>query len=209
MTQIPNITTGLNNFTPELFQRMSDAIAIAEDSNFRDELKGMKVWPSFWGRIFGFKRIDSSPDAFPIKTYSYLWSGGGFSSGVPAEDGTEPENFAPAVNLAEAYYGGDKLETTATYLGVDVQRMTGTGGYKLMPYITSQTRIQDNNGDLVEGVDSYFTGADGPLVRLYLVSVARDIVNPTTGEPYPAEELPPDYGVYAFSATNHFDGRCN
>lgn len=195
MTQIPNITTGLNKFTPELFQRMGDAIAVAEDSNFGDQLDGFKVWPSFWARITGFK-VATDPPQQTIRQFTYLWTGGGFSSGDP-----DDSNFSPAVNLAESSI------TEGTYLGVDIEKLEQTGNFKVMPYVNHDDTLQDGNGTLIKGVNDYFK-CGGNTVRMYLVGTQREIEDPNTGEPYPDTEQAPTVGVYAFSATPMFDGRC-
>lgn len=196
MTQIPNITTGLNKFTPELFQRMGDAIAVAEDSNFGDQLDGFKVWPSFWARITGF-RVETDPPQQTIRQFSYLWTGGGFKSGEP-----DDENFAPAVNLAES-----SIEE-GTFLGIDVERLEETGNFKVMPYVSHTGKIQNNAGELDKGIGEYFKTTGGNTVRMYLIGLQREIEDPNTGEPYPDSSQAPTVGVYAFSATPMIDGKC-
>lgn len=199
MSQIPNITQGLNKFTPELYRRMADAIAVAEDSNFGDQLKGMRVWPSFWARITGFKIADAERRNKTVRSFLYTWAGGGFSSGEP-----DDEDFNPAVNLAEA----DLDE--GTYLGVDIQQLELSSDFKVMPYCTSPNKIVNTDGDLDEGIDEYFTtGPDGAGVRIYVIGLFREIIDPTTGEPYPDETLAPTAATYAFTATPMLDGRCS
>ena len=199
MSQIPNITKGLNKFTPELYRRMADAIAVAEDSNFGDQLKGMRVWPSFWARITGFKLADADRQDKTVRRFLYTWAGGGFSSGEP-----DDEDFNPAVNLAEA----DLDE--GTYLGVEVEQLESSSNFRVMPYVTSSSKIVNTDGDLDKGVDEFFTVAgDGPGVRIYVIGLFREIIDPSTGEPYPDEALAPTTAVYAFSATPMLDGKCS
>lgn len=209
MSSTPKISKGLNKFTPGLFDRMGKAIEIAERSEFKEQLKGFKVWPSFWATIFGYCWLNNpgSPPYPRIRKYLYLWSGGGFSSGM------DPElpDFSPAVNLAEARDASDE-DSSGTYLGINIQRLKTTGLYQV-PYITSGIELVNEEGELDKGLgprteaDGYFTGGTGPTVRMYLMEIPDPSqLNPATGEPFGFDD--PSVAVYAFSATPNFDGPC-
>ena len=206
MSSTPKISKGLNKFSPSLFDRMGKAIEVAERSEFDDQLKGFKVWPSFWATIIGFNWIEGEGgESDRFRRFLYLWFGGGFSSGL---DPLEPE-FSPAINLAEHRYTGQPN----TYLGINRTRLKESSQYRQMPYITSNSEIVDENGELNKGrgnpdqASSYFKGGVGPTVRMYLLEVKDpDALNPATGEPFDFDD---SIGVYAFSATPNFDGPCN
>lgn len=208
MSDIPKITEGLNKFTPDLFARMGRAIQVAERTEFKDEVPGFKVWPSFWATLIGFhwENQGQFEENIRIRRYLYLWEGAGFSSGL---DPTEP-GFSPAINLAEFRSGG---EASQTYLGVNVERLKESSKFRQMPYINSgQSIVDDETGALTVGIgnsnqaESYFKGGRGPTVRMYLLEVKdEDRINPATGEPF---EFDDRIGVYAFSATPMFDGPC-
>lgn len=208
MSSTPKISKGLNKFSPSLFDRMGKAIEVAERSEFDDQLKGFKVWPSFWATIIGFHWLNFDPaEPVPrINKFLYMWDGAGFSSGVDPED----EEFAPAVNLAEARGTPDTL---GTYLGVNVQNLITTTGYSNMPYINSLSPIIDpETGIINQGIgnkrekEGWFTSGTGPTVRMYLLEIRdSEDLNPATGEPYDIDD---SIGVYAFSATPCFDGFC-
>ncbi len=192
MADIPKITVGLNKFSPELFQRMGDAIGFAERNEFGDQLSGFKVFPSFWATITGFSISDDTvTEDTRIRRFQYLWSGGGLTSGESGD-----EDFAPAINLAEKRTTGQP----ETYLGLSVEKLKLTG-LKNMPYIISNTPISDSNGVLNKGntAGDYFTDGIGPTVRMYQVA----IIDPD--DPMPFSDLP---AVYAFSASPNFDGPC-
>jgi hypothetical protein len=190
---IPNITVGLNKFTPELFDRMGEAIAFAERNNFGDQLRGFKVFPSFWATITGFAWVNNTgtEEETRIRRFKYMWSGGGLSSGQP-----DDENFAPAINLAEIRREGQPQ----TYLGINVDRIKETG-LRQMPYITSNEEIVDQNGNLTVGTSDsdFFTDGIGPTVRMY------------TAQIFDPDEANPDNDLgaaYAFTASPNFDGPC-
>ena len=192
MADVPKITVGLNQFSPELFQRMGDAIGFAERNDFGDRLDGFKVFPSFWATITGFTISDDAVgEDTRIRRFQYLWRGGGLSSGESGD-----EDFAPAINLAEIRNDGQP----ETFLGLSVEKLKLTG-LKNMPYITSNTPISNSNGELNKGntPGDYFTGGTGPTVRMYQVA----LVDPD--DPFSFNDLT---AVYAFSASPNFDGPC-
>lgn len=208
MSDIPKITEGLNKFTPDLFARMGRAIQVAERTEFKDEIPGFKVWPSFWATLIGFhwENQEEPEEFYRIRRYLYLWEGAGFSSGL---DPLEPD-FAPAINLAEFRSAG---EASQTYLGINVQRLRESTIFRQMPYINSSEPIVDEEtGELTVGIgnsnqaSSYFKQGRGPTVRMYLLEfLDENRINPATGEPFDFDET---VGVYAFSATPMFDGIC-
>ena len=208
MSSTPKITEGLNKFSPSLFDRMGKAIEFAERTEFNDQLKGFKVWPSFWAKIIGFHWLNYSPAPVPrINRYLYLWDGGGFSSGL---DPTDPE-FSPALNLAEPRRDPSSLRT---FLGIDVENLKDNSRFSQRPYINSiQPIIDIDTGEVNQGIgnisdpSAYFTNGAGPTVRMYLLEITNEgDLNPATGEPYDFDD---SIGVYAFSATPHFDGLCS
>ena len=192
MADVPNITVGLNKFTPELFQRMGEAIDFAERNDFGDQLRGFKVFPSFWATLTGFAWANpGDEDEIRIRRFLYMWSGGGLSSGQP-----DDENFTPAINLAEIRTSGQPK----TYLGINVERLKETG-LRQVPYITSDSEIVESNGELSVGKSDsdFFTDALGPTVRMYTAQIF-DPDDPNA---------PNDLGaVYAFTASPNFDGPC-
>ncbi len=204
MSSTPRISKGLNKFSPSLFERMGNAIEIAERSEYNEQLKGFKVWPSFWATIIGFCWDNNIGTPKPrFRRYIYLWEGAGFSSGLDPES----PDFAPAVNLAELR----REDEPPTFLGINLERLKTTG-LRQMPYVTAEGSIVDEDGELIAGLgprtsaDGYFKGCTGPTVRMYLMEVFDpNRINPVTGEPF---DFTTSTGVYAFSATPNFDGPC-
>jgi hypothetical protein len=203
MTSIPRITEGLNLFTPDLFQRMGQAIEAYEAGIPSPDPSVAVRAPSFWASIIGFQYINPTPEEGPddsskplVRAYRYMWQGP-----LGNKSGTDPdaEDFNPAYNLCEVRATAGQIKT---YLGINMKQLRDEEKlFRNMPYINSTEVIVDNDGNLTEGQGEYYmpniVTAQPPMVRMWPVTLYFDYIETETA-----------YVVHAFSATPMMDGRC-
>ena len=188
MSQIPPITTGLGNFTPEVWSRMSNSIYQSEQffGDVRPQQKVAQPNPvTFPVKITGWVMInEASGQDFsnPKRQFYYTWeevalkfninSGftfetldGARTSGTLADD-----DFTPAINGSEI---GVPTSRSGSFLGVNLEG-NEYPPVAMMPSVNGDT--VNDCGELIQNGSS-----NGPLVMLTILKCKQDDDDPNAG----------------------------
>lgn len=211
MSQIPPITTGLGNLTPEVWSRMSNSIYQSEQF-FGDVGPQRQVANpnpvTFPAKITGWVKINEvsgSDFTNPKRQYYYTWEEvalkfnintgltvetleGGRSSGTLADD-----DYTPAINGSEI---GVPASRVGSFLGINLEGNEYPPA-AIMPSV---------NGDSTNGcgeVDQSGS-SDGPLVMLTILKCKQDDDDPSGGSAF--RQLP---FVGFFYSAFQLDGCCS
>lgn len=212
MTSIPRISEGLNQFSPDLFQRMGAAIEAYEAGIEPPDNSVSVRSPSIWAEIIGFKYLnpdDDTPDNSGkplVRAYEYMWRGlSGKGSGLDPED----EDFIPGYNVCEV---DDVKDQVKTYMGLNMAALRNANKlFRNMPYINTDEVIVDLNGNLTKGQGEFyvapFLDIQAPIVRMWPVTIYTESMTYFRAE----RALRPDdpYIIMVFSATPMMDGTCS
>jgi len=181
VSQIPPISTGLGNLTPEVWSRMSNSIYQSEQFFGEVEPQKRVAQPNpvtFPAKITGFQLLDSisgSEFSNPKRQYLYTWQevalqfsvnagltfetlSGGRTSGSVGDD-----DFLPAINGSEI---GVPSSRSGAFLGINLE------GNEYPPV----AMMPSVNGGSVNGcgeVDQTGT-SNGPLVMLTILKCKQD-----------------------------------
>ncbi len=214
MSQIPPITTGLGNFTPEVWSRMSNSIYQSEQ--FFGDVGPQRQVPNpnpitFPALLTGYFLIQdtSNPSQQPTnprRLFYYTWEEVGINAtptGLTAstfngarESGNSPSDptFIPGINGAEY---GQPTSRNSALLGINLERYPEN--VAVMPSIHRASTV--SSGPVV---DTQHNDARGPLVMLTLLRCTVD--TNAKGNPDPDDQ----YRTIAmfYSAVN-VDGPCD
>ena len=213
MSQIPPITTGLGNLTPEVWSRMSNSIYQSEQfaGDVRPQRQVANPNPiTFPAKITGYFLIEdpdnpSQDTTNPRRQFYYTWEEVGINAsptGISAtkfngarESGNSPSDpiFIPGINGAE-YGQPDNRESAilGINLGLYPERVA------VMPSIHRSSSLSASGV-----VDTEHNDARGPLVMLTLL---RCTVNTSGGEPDPDDQY---RTVAMFYSAVNIDGPCD
>ena len=210
MRQIPPITTGLGNFTPQVWSRMSKSIYATEELDGRIAPQRNVANPNpvtFPAKITGWVKMNEasgSDFSNPKRQFYYTWEevalqfnintgfsfqtlAGGRTSGSLADD-----DFTPAINGSEI---GVPTSRSGSFLGINLE------GNEYPPV----AMMPSVNGDLVNdcGELDQNGSSNGPLVMLTILKCKQDSDDPGAGSGF--RQLP---FVGFFYSAFQLDGCC-
>lgn len=186
MSKIPGIQTGLGNFTPDVWRRMSDSIYSTEENAGERPPASSPDIPiaPFPAKITGYQVIDSvsgSDFTNPKRQYLYTWQEvslqfsvnagltidaftGGRTSGAVGD-----ADFVPAINGSEV---GVPSSRSGSFLGINLEQ----NSYPPVAMMPSVNGDEVNNCGEVNQTGT----SNGPLVLLNIIRGRLDD-DPGTG----------------------------